>query len=75
MAKQAVDKRTADMFGNRPSRLAKTNAMTSAQRVADFRARRRLIPVTCNENSCEWCGAPSRGCGVCGRLPSQTNLG
>lgn len=74
MAKQAQDRFTGDMFGNRPGRPAKANAMTGAQRVANFRARRRLIPVTCNENSCEWCGAPSRGCDVCGLPPSQTNL-
>ncbi|ABN81476.1 MULTISPECIES: hypothetical protein [Burkholderia] len=71
MAKQGLDKYTADMFGNRPGRPAKPNAMTGAQRAANFRARRRLIPVMRNENSCEWCGADERGCSVCGLPPSQ----
>lgn len=71
MAKQSADRFTADLLGNRPGRPAKPDSLTGAQRAQRYRARRRVsavapvISVTRNENSCEWCGAPSRGCSAC----------
>jgi hypothetical protein len=72
MAKQQQDKFTGDMFGNRVGRPSKLGAKTGAQRSADYRSRQRLVSVTRNENSCSWCGAPARGCEVCGIPPSKT---
>ena len=44
------DKFTSDMFGNRPGRPRKINAMTVAQRVRKHRAK-KTISVTRNGNS------------------------
>ena len=57
---------TSEMFGNRPGRPRKINAMTGAQRVAKHRAIKKAIFVTFNEKSrCTLC-AGSRACsGVC----------
>jgi len=53
------DKFTSDMFGNRPGRPRKANAMTVAERVRKHRAK-KLISVTSNEN-CSWCGCKRSG--------------
>lgn len=70
MAKQAADRFTSDLLGNRPGRPSKSDTLTGAQRAKRYRDRKAstvlpVISVTRNENPCEWCGAPSRGCGVC----------
>lgn len=51
--KSKDDKFTGDMFGNRPGRPRKPDAMTVAQRVRKHRAAKKaqLISVTCNKNS------------------------
>ena len=59
---------TSEMFGNRPGRPRKVNAMTGAQRVAKYRAAKRAVSVTSNENSqaCTWCGVDRNNCcGIC----------
>lgn len=70
MAKQSADHFTADLLGNRPGRPPKLDALTGAQRAKRYRDRKgeaaiSVISVTRHENSCEWCGAPSRGCVTC----------
>lgn len=63
--KTKSDHFTAEMFGNRPGRPRKVNAMTVAQRVRKHRAK-KAISVTCNEN-CPTCGGNrSACCGICG---------
>ncbi|WP_155630469.1 hypothetical protein [Burkholderia cepacia] len=69
MAKQTADHLTVDLFGHGPGRPKKQNALTGAQRAARFRAKRKLFPVTRNENSavCEWCACERSGvCRICG---------
>lgn len=58
---------TAEMFGNRPGRPRKVDAMTPAERVRKHRAQKAQtkVSVTRNEN-CIWCGgARSACCGIC----------
>ena len=60
---------TAEIFGNRPGRPRKVDAMTSAQRVRKHRASKAktlvVVSVTSNEN-CTWCGGTrSACCGIC----------
>lgn len=60
------DKFTSEMFGNRPGRPRKPNAMTGAQRVAKHRASKKAISVTCNENPrCTLCSTAHACCGIC----------
>lgn len=62
--KSKSDHFTAEMFGNRPGRPRKVNAMTVAQRVRKHRAK-KAISVTCNEN-CPSCEGDSLICpGIC----------
>jgi hypothetical protein len=65
--KSKDDHYTSELFGNRPGRPRKVNAMTGAQRVAKHRAAKRLISVTCNENvHCTFCGLEKIQCaGIC----------
>jgi hypothetical protein len=56
LMKSKNDHFTGEMFGNRPGRPRKVNAMTGAQRVAKHRAAKKVISVTCNEKqSCGSC--------------------
>lgn len=60
--KSKDDHFTSEMFGNRPGRPRKVNAMTGA------RAAKRAVSVTSNENSqtCTWCGVDRNNCcGIC----------
>ncbi|CAD9228384.1 conserved hypothetical protein [Burkholderia cenocepacia] len=69
MAKQSADKSTADLWGHGPGRPPKQNALTGAERARRYREKRKLFPVTRNENSaeCEWCAAERTGtCRICG---------
>lgn len=66
--KSKDDHFTSEMFGNRPGRPRKVNAMTGAQRVAKHRAAKRAISVTSNGNlqACTWCGGDrDKCCGIC----------
>jgi hypothetical protein len=66
MAKQPADKSTIDLLGRGRGRPPKQNALSGAERARRFREKRKLFPVTSNENSCEWCGLERTGkCGVC----------
>lgn len=57
---------TSEMFGNRPGRPRKVNAMTGAQRVAKHRASKKAISVTCNEKPrCTLCTGHRACSGVC----------
>lgn len=65
--KSKDDHFTQEMFGNRPGRPRKVNAMTGAQRAAKHRAKNR-ISVTSNENStlCQDCKQGNKICtGFC----------
>ena len=64
--KSKDDHFTSEMFGNRPGRPRKVNAMTGAQRVAKHRAAKRAISVTCNEKgNCTLCSTGSACSGIC----------
>jgi hypothetical protein len=64
--KSKDDHFTSEMFGNRPGRPRKVNAMTGAQRVAKHRAGKRVISVTGNEKgNCTLCSKSSSCSGFC----------
>lgn len=64
--KSKEDHFTSEMFGNRPGRPRKVNALTVAQRVAKHRATKKANSVTGNANSiCDVCGA-NQHVGICG---------
>ena len=57
---------TAEIFGNRPGRPRKVNAMTGAQRVAKHRAAKKSILVTCNKKkNCNFCSKVGGCNGTC----------
>ena len=65
--KAKSDHFTGDMFGNRPGRPRKVNAMTVAQRVAKHRAAKKVISVTCNgkQSNCHLCSNALACGGAC----------
>jgi|GEM_PF-6614565 len=67
--KSSTDKFTSEMFGNRPGRPRKVNALTPAERTRKHRKTKakaeKTISVSSNEN-CAWCGGVRNGCcGMC----------
>ncbi len=69
--KSKNDHFTSEMFGNRPGRPRKANAMTGAQRVAKHRAGKRVISVTCNGKACNTCS----NAGVCSGFSAIGSVG
>jgi hypothetical protein len=67
--KSSTDKFTSEMFGNRPGRPRKVNALTPAERTRKHRKTKakaeKTIAVSSNEN-CAWCGGVRNACwGMC----------
>lgn len=61
------DHYTRDLLSNKPGRPRNPNALTGAQRVAKFRAKKlkKKASVAGNEN-CSWCGSfRTSCCGIC----------
>ncbi len=72
--KSKDDHFTSEIFGNRPGRPRKVDAMTGAQRVAKHRSAKRAISVTGNGNS-QACTLCISGVGECSGLCTVGQLG
>jgi len=72
--KSKNDHFTAEIFGNRPGRPRKVNALTGAERVRKHREKKAMekVSVTSNEN-CTWCGGARSDC--CGGICNIGQLG